>query len=248
MRVVLIDDEIHALESLEYDMEEYCPEFQIIGKFDNPAEAVKFIDAEKPDIVLSDIQMPRMNAFAMIDALEYREFDLILVTAYNKYAVRAFEFSAVDYIVKPVDPMKLRNALLKVADKKKSHDLEEKLSLILHNLKFGNKENHTLAIPTIEGAEFVEVVDINYLKADANYCSLFLKDGSKLVVSKPLKHFSDILQDHGFLRVHQSYLINSIYIKSYRKGAGGNLILKDGTVVPISRSYKNNVNEFMMGI
>ena len=248
MRVVLIDDEIHALESLEYDMEEYCPEFEIIGKFDNPVEAVKFIDAEKPDIVLSDIQMPRMNAFAMIDALEYRDFDLILVTAYNKYAVRAFEFSAVDYIVKPVDPMKLRNALLKVANKKKSHDLEEKLSLILHNLKFGNKENHTLAIPTIEGAEFVEVVDINYLKADANYCSLFLKDGSKLVVSKPLKHFSDILQDHGFLRVHQSYLINSIYIKSYRKGAGGNLILKDGTVIPISRSYKNNVNEFMMGI
>ena len=93
MRVVIIDDEIDALESLEYDMDEYCPEFEIIGKFDNPVEAVGFINSNKPDIVLSDIQMPRMDAFAMIEALEYRDFELILVTAYNKYAVRAFEFS-----------------------------------------------------------------------------------------------------------------------------------------------------------
>lgn len=248
MRVVIVDDEIHALESLEHDMAEYCPEFKIIGSFDNPINAVPFIEKEKPDIVLSDIQMPRMDAFAMIDALEYTDFALILVTAYNKYAIRAFEFSAVDYIVKPVDPMKLRNSLLKVKDLKKTDDLEEKLSLILHNLKFGNKENHTLAIPTLEGAEFVEVQDITYLKADANYCSLLLNDGTKLVISKPLKHFADILKDHGFLRVHQSYLINSIYIKSYRKGAGGNLILKDGTVIPIGRSYKVNVNEFIMGM
>jgi two-component system LytT family response regulator len=248
MRVVIVDDEIHALESIEHDMEEYCPEFEIIGTFDIPAQAVEFIDREKPDIVLSDIQMPRMDAFAMIEALTYKDFALILVTAYNKYAVRAFEFSAVDYIVKPVDPMKLRNALLKVVDKKRNDDLEEKLSLILHNLKFGKKENHTLAIPTLEGAEFIEVHEITYMKADANYCSLFLKDNTKLLISKPLKHFADILQDHGFIRVHQSYLINSIYIKSYRKGAGGNLILKDGTVIPISRSYKNNVNEFMMGM
>ena len=178
MRVVIVDDEIHALESLEHDMKEYCPEFEIIGSSDNPLEAVLFIDKEKPDIVLSDIQMPRMDAFAMIDTLEYKDFALILVTAYNKYAIRAFEFSAVDYIVKPVDPMKLRNSLLKVLGQKKTDDLEEKLSLILHNLKFGNKENHTLAIPTLEGAEFVEVHEILYLKADANYCSLILKDGT----------------------------------------------------------------------
>lgn len=248
MRVVIVDDEVHALESLEHDMKEYCPEFDIIGSFDNPLLAVQFIENEKPDIVLSDIQMPRMDAFTMIESLEYKDFALILVTAYNKYAIRAFEFSAVDYIVKPVDPMKLRNSLLKVKDNKKTDDLEEKLSLILHNLKFGNKENHTLAIPTLEGAEFVEVNEISYLKADANYCSLLLQNGTKLVISKPLKHFADILKEHGFLRIHQSYLINSIFIKSYRKGAGGNLILKDGTVVPISRSYKNNVNEFMLGM
>ena len=248
MRVVIVDDEVHALESLEHDMKEYCPEFDIIGSFDNPLVAVQFIEKEKPDIVLSDIQMPRMDAFTMIESLEYKDFALILVTAYNKYAIRAFEFSAVDYIVKPVDPMKLRNSLLKVLDQKKTDDLEEKLSLILHNLKFGNKENHTLAIPTLEGAEFVEVQEITYLKADANYCSVLLENGSKLVISKPLKHFADILKDHGFLRVHQSYLINSMYIKSYRKGAGGNLILKNGTVIPISRSYKNIVNEFIVGM
>ena len=248
MRVVIIDDEVHALESLAHDMKEYCPEFEIIGSFDSPLLAIQFIEKEKPDIVLSDIQMPRMDAFAMIDKLKYKDFALILVTAYNKYAIRAFEFSAVDYIVKPVDPMKLRNSLLKVLNQKKSDDLEEKLSLILHNLKFGNKENHTLAIPTLEGAEFVEVHEITFLKADANYCSVLLQDGSKLVISKPLKHFADILKDHGFLRVHQSYLINSIYIKSYRKGAGGNLILKDGSVIPISRSYKNIVNEYIVGM
>jgi len=119
--------------------------------------------------------------------------------------------------------------------------------LILHNIKFGNKENHTLAIPTLEGAEFVEIGDIVHCKADANYCNIHLTTGEKLVVSKPLKHFSDLLSDRDFIRVHQSHLINTTFIRSYRKGSAGSLILKDSTIIPISKSYKSNLHDFMTG-
>lgn len=247
MKAVIIDDEIMALDSLEYDVKTYCPEIEIIGKFDDPEEAIIFINKYEPDIVMTDIQMPRMDAFGMIDQLTYTDFELILVTAYNKYAVRAFEFSAVDYIVKPVDPDKLRQAMIKAQEKKKNTDLEQRLSLILHNIKFGNKENHTLAIPTLEGAEFVEICDIMHCQADANYCNIHLTNGDKLVVSKPLKHFAELLTDRGFIRIHQSHLINTTYIRSYRKGSAGSLILKDGSVIPISKSYKSNLHDFMSG-
>lgn len=248
MKTIIIDDEIHALESLEYDLKEYCPEVQLIGKASSPEEGIALIDGLKPDLVMTDVQMPRMNAFTMIDSLTHRDFDLILVTAFNQYAVRAFEFSAIDYLVKPTDPAKLKQAIARVIDRKQNHDIEEKLSLIMHNLKFGNDDNFTLAIPTSEGAEFVDVKEIVRLEADSNYCTIYFENSKKLVVSKPLKHFADILTGHKFLRIHQSYLINSAFIKSYRKGATGSIVLKDGTNLPISRSCKSNVTEFLFGM
>ncbi len=247
MKTILIDDELMALESLTYDLNTHCPFVEIIKSVTNPEDAIKYINELKPDLVMSDIQMPRMNAFTMLEKLDYKDFDLILITAFNKYAVLAFEFSAVDYLVKPVDPKKLITAIQKAKDKKASHDIEEKLALIMHNLKFGNNENYTLAIPTLDGAEFIEVKDLIYLSADSNYCYLFFTDGSKMMVSKPLKHFANILVDHHFLRIHQSYMINTSYIKSYRKGLAGSIILKDGTTLPISRSCKSAVNQFLAG-
>ena len=247
MKTILIDDELMALESLTYDLNTHCPSVEIIKSVTNPEDAIKYINELKPDLVMSDIQMPRMNAFTMLEKLDYKDFDLILVTAFNKYAVRAFEFSAVDYLVKPVDPKKLVTAIQKAKDKKASHDIEEKLALIMHNLKFGNNENYTLAIPTLDGAEFIEVKDLVYLSADSNYCHLFFANGSKMMVSKPLKHFANILVDHHFLRIHQSHMINTSYIKSYRKGLAGSIILKDGTTLPISRSCKSAVNHFLAG-
>ncbi|MFT4535029.1 MAG: two-component system LytT family response regulator [Saprospiraceae bacterium] len=247
MKTILVDDEMMALESLTYDLNTHCPSVEIIKSVNNPEDAILHINELKPDLVMSDIQMPRMNAFTMLEKLDYKDFDLILVTAFNKYAVRAFEFSAVDYLVKPVDPQKLMTAIQKVQDRKASHDIEKKLALIMHNLKFGNNENYTLAIPTLDGAEFIEVKDLVYLSADSNYCHLFFADGEKLMVSKPLKHFANILVDHQFLRIHQSHMINTSFIKSYRKGLAGSIILKDGTTLPISRSCKSVVNQFLAG-
>lgn len=247
MKTILIDDELMALESLTYDLNTYCPSIEIIKSATNPEDAIQYINEFKPDLVLSDIQMPRMNAFTMLEKVDYKDFDLILVTAFNKYAVRAFEFSAVDYLVKPVDPEKLIAAIQKAKDKKASHDIEEKLALIMHNLKFGNNENYTLAIPTLYGVEFIEVQNLVYLSADSNYCHLFFANGDKMMVSKPLKHFANILTNHHFLRIHQSYMINTSYIKSYRKGVTGSMVLKNGISLPISRSCKPAVNQFLAG-
>ena len=117
----------------------------------------------------------------------------------------------------------------------------------MHNLKFGKGNNYTLAIPTSDGVEFAEIESIVHLKAETNYCTIFFNDTTKLIVSKPLKHFCDILCEHNFLRIHQSHMVNTKYIKSYRKGAAGSLVLKDGTNLPISRSQKPYVNKFLFG-
>ena len=247
MRAILIDDESLALESLEYDIKEHCPEVDVIGMYTSTIKAIAEIERLKPDLVMTDIQMPRMNAFTMLDQVKWKNFDLILVTAFNKYAVLAFEFSACDYIVKPVDPQKLIAAVNKVKEKRNNDGIEDKLALIMHNLKFGSDDNYTLAIPTLDGAEFIEVQNITHIKADSNYCAIHFNDGTKLVVSKPMKHFADILGDHKLLKIHQSHVVNTAYIKRYRKGVAGSIILLDGTVLAISRSQKSVVNEFLLG-
>lgn len=245
MKTILIDDEIPSLESLEYDIEKYCPELHIVGKASNADDAIRMIDDLKPDLVLSDIQMPRMNAFTMLDSLTWRNFELIFVTAFNHYAVKAFEFSAVDYLVKPVDHQKLKQSIKKVLGKKVSQSMEEKLAIIMHNMKYDHINSSTLAIPTSDGAEFIDVKDIMHLQADVNYCILYFANEHKIVVSKPLKHFDNILSNQQFIRIHQSHLVNVSFIKSYRKGAAGSIILKNGTVLPISRTQKSVVNEFL---
>ena len=219
MKTILIDDELMALESLTYDLNTHCPEIEIIKSLTNPEDAIECINDLKPDLVMSDIQMPRMNAFTMLERLDYKDFD----------------------------PKTLTTAIQKAKNKKATHDIEEKLALIMHNLKFGNNENYTLAIPTLEGAEFIEINDLIYLSADSNYCHLYFTNREKMMVSKPLKHFANILADHHFLRIHQSHMINTSYIKSYRKGIAGSIILKDGTTLPISRSCKSIVNQFLAG-
>jgi len=247
MKTIIIDDEILALKALEDDITTHCPELDIVSICTKSEEAIEQINHHKPELVFTDIQMPRMNAFTMLNQLNWKNFELIFVSAYNKYAVRAFEFSAIDYIVKPVDVNKLIKAVHKVKTKKSNEALEQKLSLIIHNMKFNNQDNYSLAIPTSYGLEFVEVKNLVHIQANNNYSDLYFADGKKIVVSKTLKHFCDILCDYQFIRIHQSHLVNSSFIKSFYKGAAGSVKLKDGTVLPISRSQKKAVSNFFLG-
>ena len=247
MRTLIIDDEKHALDSLIKDISEYCPELEIIGALQSPIEAIDFIHEHQPELVLSDIQMPEMSVFGMVGKLQWKNFALILVTAYNKYAIKAFEFSAIDYLLKPVDSNKLKSAVVKAKAQIRKDNIEDRLSMIIHNLKFTNHENISLAIPTTHGAELVQVLDIIRIEAQASYSTIHLKNETKLMVSKPLKHFYEILVEHPFLRTHQSHLINTKFIKSYNKGKQGSVQLVDGTVIPISRSFKPDVINFIYG-
>lgn len=246
MKTIIIDDESLAVKALEKDIQKYCPQLEIIGMFNKPEVAIEHINTLKPDLIMTDIQMPRMNAFTMLEKLDWKGFDLIFVTAFNKYAVKAFEFCAMDYLVKPVDSKKLISAVKKVFERKHQRNLEEKLNLIAHNIKFGGN-NFTLAIPTTKGAEFIDVNDIMHIKAESNYSKIFFKNGKTSLVSKPLKHFSVILSESNYLRIHQSHLINTTFIKSFVKGGTGSIVLKNGTQLPISRSQKNVVNKFLFG-
>lgn len=241
MKVILVDDEKLSLQSLANDLNHYCPELQIVAAENNPVQAITAINTLQPDIVISDIQMPEMNAFTMLDQLTWKNFSLIFSTAYSKYAIRAFEFSAVDYLLKPISKDKLIQAVKKARVAKENLQVGEKLKMVIHNLKFINQEHYTLAVPTTDGAEFIDVSQIIRVQAAANYCIIELKNNERIVVSKPLKHFDGILSSHNFIRVHQSHLVNGKEIRSYRKGKGGSLILKDESIIPISKNYKENL-------
>ncbi len=246
MKTIIIDDERLALIALEKDIRTYCPNLTVIGKYSDPEEAIEQINLLKPGLVMTDIQMPIMNAFTMLERVKWKKFDLIFVTAFNKYAVKAFEFSAMDYLVKPVDSHKLIKAIQKVFERRHLKNLEEKLDLINHNIKFGGN-NYTLAIPTSKGAEFVDINDITHIKADSNYSKLFFQDGKTILVTKSLKHFTEILSESNYMRIHQSHLVNTSYIKTYLKGGSGTVVLRNGCNLPISRSQKASVIKFLLG-
>ena len=246
MKTIIIDDEKLALLALDNDIQTYCPELNIIAKLSSPTEAITAINNLKPALVITDIQMPIMNAFTMLEQLTWKNFELIFVTAYNKYALKAFEFSAIDYLVKPIDSHKLIKSVQKVLTKKNKKTLEEKIKIVVQNMKFGD-DNFTLALPTRNGIEFVDVNDIIRIKAESNYSMVYFTKGKPKLISKPLKHFCDMLSEASFIRIHQSHLINTVFIRKYLKTNGGTIVLKDDTSLPVSRSQKAILNSFLFG-
>jgi len=241
LRAIIIDDERLAIEVLAEDISKFVKDVEVVAICDDSNKAKALIETNKPDIVFLDIEMPGLNGFQLLESFEEIDFFVVFVTAYDKFALRAFEFSAADYLVKPVDKDRLIKTVEIIKEKREKNDIDCKLSVILHNLKIKFSKYPTIAVPNEEGIEFVPVEDIVYLKSDGNYCSIYLKDDEKLYVSKTLKHFANLLDDFGFIRTHQSYYVNIRYIRKYIKNDGGKIILFNKKSIPVSRTYKNSI-------
>lgn len=242
-KAVIVDDERDAIEGIKLILKENCTNIQIAGTAQSVDDAIKIISSEKPDIVFLDIEMPTGSGFDVLEGLPERNFNVIFVTAYNQYAIKAFKYSAIDYLLKPVDIDELINAINKIENTKDlKHQVETKIDTLLENIKYNKPEK--IALSTSESIEFVKICDIVQIQAEGSYSTLRFLDQTELVVSKNLGEFESLLEDHPFYRPHQSHLINLKHVKKITR-LGNEIIMDDGSVAYLSRRKKNQFLELM---
>lgn len=234
MRTVIIDDEKKGRQILINFISRYAPQLSVIGEASCVEEGIKLIDTEKPDLVFLDIQMPDGTGFDLLGQVTYHKFKLIFCTSYDNYAVKAFRFSAIDYLLKPIDPDVFAAAIQKVL----SETLDD-LKPRLDTLNSNKKEFKRLALYAAEGISIVKIDEIIRCESSINYTRFILTDGSKILVSKTLKEYEDFLGGHGFVRVHKSHLVNINHIKKYIKGEGGWVVMADDSKIEVSRRKKD---------
>lgn len=237
LQILLVDDEKDALEALEWKLNNYIENVNVTT-CNSPLKAVDLINNTKPDVVFLDIQMPEMDGFSLIEALEFRDFNLIFTTAHDEFALKAIKVSAIDYLLKPVDKDELLAAMKKIKKSEKNNLLENKLQLLLNNL---NDNNDKINISADGKVYLLEKDDVIMLKSDKSYTTIFLKSEQQIVVSKTLKEVEKKFQFPEFFRVHNSYLINLNHVKEYLKGLGGELIMTNGLTASISRNRKTEL-------
>lgn len=238
IRSIIIDDELKAREGLQLTLQKFCPRIEVVASCATPAEGKNSILAFKPDLVFLDVQMPHQSGFNLLEELDHFDFEVIFVTAHDRYAIKAIKFSALDYLLKPLDIDELQKAVNKAAERIGNKSSRNNYSSLLKNIKYPSHNIEKLAIPTLEGIMFEAVNDIVYCEADRNYTSLIMIDNRKIIVSKHLKDFENMLSDCGFFRIHHAYLINLKYVKKYIKGEGGYVILEGNHHLDVSKRKK----------
>jgi two-component system LytT family response regulator len=241
IRALLVDDEIHCLETLTWQLEKFCPEIEIVGVCDNAENALTILNKEEIELAFLDIEMPHMNGFELLQRLKKIPFEIIFTTAYDMFAVKAFKFSALDYLLKPIDKDELVQAVQKVKEKKNQSILPEQLNILFQNLNNHKQRSQKIALPTMNGLEFVIAEDIIHCQSEGNYTHIFLKDDFKFLICRTLKETEELLSGHNFFRVHHSHSINLNHIKKYVKGDGGYVIMSNNSSINVSRSRKEEL-------
>jgi two-component system LytT family response regulator len=242
IRCILIDDEKNALEMMEWLLKTYCPEVDIVAMCNSAEQGIEAIHTYKPDVIFLDIEMPRMNGFDMLEQFDKLFFDVVFCTAYDQFAIKAFKYSALNYLLKPVDPDDLKATVARIEERKSIPTREQFELLMQHIHQPVRTTPQRIALTTGDGMIFVPTTDIIYCEAESNYTKVVLAGGKKIVVSKVLKDIDEALSGPDFCRVHSSFLINVNRIRKYVRGDGGYLVMDDDTNISISR---NRRQEFM---
>lgn len=242
IKAIIVDDEKHNIENLNILVKRHCPDVMIAGSAENISDAKVLIESLKPDVVFLDIQMGNSTGFDLLKNISERNFEVIFVTAYDKYGIQAVKFAALDYILKPIDSNELVLAVDKVKEKLAAKQSNEQLDFLVDYLKQNGKPAK-IALPQQQEVRYVPVADIVRCEAQNTYTWFFLSSNDKILVSKPLKEYDELLAPHNFIRCHQTHLVNPAFVKSFLKEDGGGLLLQNGVKIPVSKQKKDYVKE-----
>ena len=235
-KVLIIDDENRTRDLISKMIQSFNLNLQVFSLGENVQTAIQAIEKVQPDIVFLDIQMPDGTGFDVLKSLKDKKFEVIFITAHEEYAITAIKFSALDYLLKPVDPEELRNATEKALKTIEIKEQESQFEALQNNILPNSKKR--LVLKTHESVFVVELEQIIRCEADKNYTIFFLTGGKKIVVSKTLKEYEILLSAYNFLRVQQSHLINLDFIERYDKANGGIVVMKNGAEVPLSHAKR----------
>jgi two-component system LytT family response regulator len=239
IKAIIIDDIEQARITLKKDLQVYAKDVTIIGEANGVVEGAKLLRTVQPDVLFLDIQMQDGSGFDLLDILKDIPFKIIFITASDAHAIKAFRYAAIDYLLKPVDPDELTAALSKYKEHKLNEN--EKYKLLSESLKNNQRIHERLALHTQDKIHIVNINDIIRCESNVNYTEFHFSNGKKLLVTKTLKDFEDLLSDQGFYRVHQSHLVNTKFIKEFIKTDGGYLLMNDGCNVPVSTRKRPEV-------
>ena len=247
MRAVIVDDEEDARKNLELILDEFCDNVEVVGEAGSAMEGVKMIKSRKPDLLFLDIEMPNGNGFDLLDCIDTDHLNIIFVTAYNEHAIKAFQYSAVDYLLKPIDIQLLTKSINKIEGGSMKQDPSTKNQLAaMANVYQRNQQK--IAIPTLDGFDFISTNSIIRIEADRSYTKLFLTEGEKMIVSRSLSAFEKVLPSDHFFRTHKSHLININHIRKYLKSDGGKIEMDDGFYVDLSRSKREQFIQIIKSV
>lgn len=238
LKTIIIDDEQDAVNFIHSIVKEYCPSLEVVGKAHNALDGIKAIREIQPDLVFLDVEMPHGSGFDLLTQFPEKTFDVIFITAFNHYAIKAIKFSAVDYILKPININEFIQAVEKVIEKRNSSSNQNtNYTTLIENIKASLP--FKLAIPTSDGMEYLLTKDIIRIEADRSYSWFILVGKRKILVSKNLKEYQELLNDRNFFRPHNSHLINLEHVKKFIRSEGGAIEMSDGSQIPISRTRKD---------
>jgi two-component system, LytTR family, response regulator len=240
IRTVLVDDEPRGLNTLRKLLQEYCPDIKIVAECGDAETAKEKIELLEPQLAFLDISLPRKNSFELLADLDFINFEIIFVTAHNEYTLQAFHYSAVDYLMKPIDEDLLADAVKRATRRIAINSTNNNVTALLHNLqKSQTPQEMKLCIPSVKGFQVVDLKNILYCEASGSYTNFYFTDKHIVCSAKTIHEYEELLSDAGFVRVHKSYLINLLHVKEYIRGEGGAVLLSNGAEVEVSRRKKD---------
>jgi two-component system LytT family response regulator len=244
IKAIIVDDELTAIRSLKWEIDNFCSGIEVTDSFTNPIEAISAINYIKPDCVFLDIEMPEMDGFQLLKKLQFRNFDLIITTAYDSYALKAFKESAIDYLLKPVDTDDLIKSVSKIKINKSKNVLGKELYQIIESIT-PKSSFSKVSLPLSGKTIFVNPNEILYCKSDGNYTEIYFENTKREVLSKKLKDVELIINNSLFYRVHNSYLVNINHVREFIRSDGQYLVLENGSTIPVSRSKRNTLLQLL---
>lgn len=247
---VIVDDELQNREVLNRMIDQFCPSVKVLGTAENVDGAIKLVNEVNPDVIFLDIEMPGGNGFTLFDKISKPKFNTIFTTAHAEYAIKAIKFAAFDYLLKPINLLELKTAVEGIAEKKRSGALQSDNNTRMVDVLRTNRKKEAydftrIALPTSEGIEFYDIQDILRCEADRAYCIFHLTNKKRIVISKSLKEYEDLLLEANFFRVHKSNMINMKHVVKYLKGKGGMVQLSDGSLIAVAVRKKE---EFLLSL